>query len=406
MITIGTINRFGFLISLIGEIGGGKSSGQSAITHAYTVIFQQKIIELMTKVKTIYKSIDFNDIDEYLYSAFTEQSEYDFNQIVRDLFHIFNINQNIVYDFFSYKTTFDYFKDYVFSFYVLYIRNNYVYSVTHIFNRISGNFNMKLNLEWHKIKEAYKKQDYGIEDFAVELIDEASDELASGFWHDLEKDESGAKEYRRKYRHIHQERNRMIDTRQDSSDMVKKLRNLTQTHLEMTETKYIFLFKELYMIIQSLLKSKMFLYKLFKLYIPYAWYKLPRLRKGMSYQEFYDIRYATINKLRNQYNKILYIEWYLKSYGLVRFYAKKYHSADDVGKTSEEYFDRLKLYFPALWAFGTYEQFAFNSIQEQLLQFNKRSNQAEVNIFFQPSYFEKVISPKDDRKGVVNLDNI
>ena len=174
----------------------------------------------------------------------------------------------------------------------------------------------------------------------------------------------------------------------------------------MTVTKYIFLFKELYIVIQSLMKSKMFLYKLFKLFIPYTWYRLPRFRKGISYQEFYDRKYATINKLRNQYNKILYIEWQLKSYGLVRFQTKKYHSADDIGKTSEEYFDRLKLYFPALWAFGTYEQFAFNNIQEQLLQFNKRSNQAEVNIFFQPSYFEKVTSPKDEKKGVVNLDNI
>lgn len=385
--SLSIVYGFGFLISLIGDIGSGKSSGQSALTHAFVIKFQNDIVTLMNKIKTIYKSLDFNDIDEFLFSKFMSES-IDLNDTVKDLIQTFNITENLIFDFNTYKSTYENFKDYAFGFYVLYIRNNYVYSVTTIFNRLTSNFNMKLNLDWHKIKKAYKNNDYSIEDYAVELIDEASDELASAFWREVEKDEDGSKEYRRKYRHIHQERNRMIDTRQDSTDMIKRFRNLTQTHIEMVETKYLFTFKGLFVIIESFMNSHMFLYKIFKLYIPYFFYRIKRLRTGISYQEFYDKKYAYINKLRNKQNRILYYEWFLRSLGIVRFIAKKYYSAEDVGKISPETHELLKLYFPSQWAFGTYQQFAFKGIQEQLLKIRK-SNNTEVNVFFQPSFFNE-----------------
>jgi hypothetical protein len=392
--------HFGFLISLIGSIGSGKSSGQSALTHAYVLKFQKDIIDLMNKTKKVFKSIDFNDVDDYLFEAYSTKS-IDFTKTVDELVDLFQIQKNLIFDFSTYKTTYEYFKDYAFAFYVIYIRNNYVYSVTKIFNRLTGNFNMKFDLNWQKIKKAYQTKNYAIEDYAVELIDEASDELASAFWRDVEKDDDGSKEYRRKYRHIHQERNRLIDTRQDATDYIKRFRNLTQTHLEMIEAKFIFTFKGLFKILESFMLSQMFLYKLFKLYLPFAWYKLPRLRKGMRYQEFYDDKYAYINKLRNKHNRILYYEWFLRSLGLVRFIAKKYYSAEDVGKINPDTHELLKLYFPASWSFGTYEQFAFKGIQEQLLQ-NAQSNQMEVNVFFQPSFFKD--KELIDEKGVGEID--
>lgn len=391
------VKSFGFLITLFGDIGSGKSSSLSALSHAYQLDFQSKAMNQMLEVKKIFKHLDFNVVDQYIISKFQELEIYDIRDIAIQLLTDFSLNNTIVFDYLQHKTVLEYFEDYIYAFYVLYIRNNYVYSVTSIYSRVTGNYNMKFDLKWHNIKQAYLNKKYYIENYAVELLDESSDELSAGNWREFDKDETGAKEYRRKYRHLHKENNRMIDTRQDSSDMVKRFRTLTQTHLETVSTNFINVFKELEIIYQFIINSKIKIYKLFKLYIPYFFYRIKRLRSGMSYFQYYDIKYARVNYLRSKDNLSLYFSWFLKSLGYVKIDLKKYHKYDDVGKSDPSFYDPIKLYFPVSWTFGTYEQFAFSEMQRQL---NKtvHNNYAEVNVFFKPDFFEKAEKEENEMK--------
>lgn len=409
--TLYTVHKtFGFIISLIGSIGSGKSSTQSALAHAYTLKFQQDIQELHLKTRKIFKSIDFNLIDDYLISLYNQVPKEDlkFNLVTASLLHTFNISEAIHFDFLQHKTVFDYFKDYAFSFYVLYVRNNYVYSVTTIYSRMTSNFNMKYLIEWQRIHEAYQKNDYSIHDYAVELIDEATDELSASRWREEDKDESGAKEYRRKYRHIHQERNRIIDTRQDGTDLIKRYRTLTNTHLDLQSTELVFSYEFLFNMIKNSYVLKVFFYKFFtrwlpyftKVLIPYIFKRLITLfiwnPDKIDYQQLYDFKYSSINYLRNLDNRLLHIQWFFKYNSLVKIESFKVKNSEDVGKNNPD--TALTLFFKASWCFGTYKQFAFVGIQEQLLE-NSITNNMEDNVFFQPDFFDKTIS--DNSKGVV-----
>ena len=113
--------------------------------------------------------------------------------------------------------------DYIFGLYVLNVRNNYVQSKTPFYSNVTHNFSLGLNIEWLKIREAYKNKDYAILDWMVILIDELTDEAGAMTYMDDLKDLAGAKEYRRKFGQIHQERNRMISTKQDVMDEVKSI---------------------------------------------------------------------------------------------------------------------------------------------------------------------------------------
>ncbi|HOI84497.1 MAG TPA: hypothetical protein PLP48_00345 [Acholeplasmataceae bacterium] len=400
--TLQIVWRFGFLISLIGEIGAGKSSGQSALTHAFVLKFQQDIIDLLKMTKKVFRKLDFNGIDDYILERMSQMARVDFALIVDEVMTAFGINDSIIFNFLGHRSTRDYIKDYVFAIYALQIRNNYVYSVTKIYNRFTGNFNMAFDIKWQNIYDAYASGNYAIEDYAVELIDESSDDLASAFWRDFDKDESGAKTYRRKYRHIHQERNRIIDTRQDASDMVKKLRNLTQTNLLMEGVEFRNIYSGLVNLYSLIYIIPYKVHELFKFMIPYAFYRIKHLRNAISYAEHLDQRYGSINYRRNIDGKLLLVEWFVKSLGVVKFNASYYERTEDVGKKDPKRQSELELYFPASWCFGTYEQFAFKGIQDQLMS-KSNVNPAEINIFFQPSFFND-ITTSSDGKGVDVID--
>lgn len=385
--TLYQTNNLGFLISLVGDIGKGKSSTMSGLSHAFTLIFQQKIMALFNDTKRMFSKIDFNAFDSHLnlfFSNYVDEKVINFNALTDHLMDVFKINPGVQYNFLDFKKVHKMFKDYIFGYYVIYYRNNYVYSVTNIYSRITNTYSMKYKLDWQRIREAYTSSDYAISDYAVELIDESTDALGASAWRDEEKDESGAKEYRRKYRHIHEERNRMIDARQDKSDMIKRFRTLTQSHIQLMGVEYVNDYKFMYAFIRFILRLPLVPYKLYLRFLWFGYFKWKN--KGMSFNEFEDFKYNSGNLERDIENLLFHFEMYFKSISHINVYAKHYHNVDDVGKQDETLFDKLIMYFPIKWAFGTYEQFAFNYIQDELLARSNTKNE-ESNIFDKKSFF-------------------
>jgi len=129
---------------------------------------------------------------------------------------------------------------------------------------------------------------------------------------------------------------------------------------------------------------------------------LPKLFSGISYVEYYDKFYGSLNKVRDLNNELLYVEWFLKSFGYVRFTTKKYLSAEDVGKTSEDKYTLLNMFFPVTWCFGTYKQFQFRNIQEELIKKSTLHGVIEINPFDQHDFFTD--KTNDSKKGVDSLD--
>lgn len=384
--TIYTMNSFGFLISLIGELGSGKTSFQSALAHGYTVIFQEKLISMMKETKTIYKRIDFNVLDDALFEVFLNQGFFDFSQITKDILDELDLKNHIVFDEMSYKTTFDYFYDYVFAFFVLYVRNNYVYSLSTFYNRLTRNFNMAYKLDWQRIYDAYAKKDYAIQDYAVELLDEITDALGADEWRSEEKDESGIKEYLRKYRHVHQERNRMITSRQDATDLVKRYRVLTQSNLVMSGVVGVDVYHFIYKMVWFTKKTNYNLYKFFKYGMPWLFTKLRHWFATASYESYLDKQYGLINYLRNVDHYMLHVRWFIKSLGYARYHMTHYHRIEDIDKDGKGV--ELELYVPIKWAFSTYEEFAYKHIQKQLLQQASNKESFEINnIFDKPNFY-------------------
>ena len=382
----------GFLISINGAIRAGKTSFQSGLSHIFQIEIEEKLKNLLLEVRIIYKKIDFQRINNLLDELFKKSSYPNFkeaHQLVTKNLKQYNMSRSLIHNFLSSRTSYEMLKDYIFAYWVLNYRKNYVHSKTNFYSHITASFNYDYDIEQQKIFEAYTLKDYAIYDFMVELIDEASDEIGANKRYEDVKEESGNKDYRRKYGQIHQERNRMITTKQDVKDEIKKFRTLTQSNLWLpSQIKVVGDFKFTYELISFLLQLGLSIYRFINIWIPYMYKRITdKNYKDIEYEVYKDNHFSTINIERKILNKLLHIKWFLKSIAYNTYEIWNYPSEDDVKKRDPIYYDKLKFYIPTIYCFGTYETHFYRMIQEELLNVSETQS-TEINMFFNPSYFE------------------
>jgi hypothetical protein len=393
----------GFLISINGAIRSGKTSFQSGISHIFQLEIECLLTDNILNVKKVYKKLDFNKINDFLDEGFKNKNYPDFKNTHIKLLHLlesFDLEKSMVFTFISSKNSHDYFEDYIFAYWVLNYRKNYVQSKTKFYSHITGNFNYDYKIENQKIFVAFEQNDYSIYDYMVELIDELSDELGANKRFEDVKEEDGDKDYRRKFGQIHQERNRLVTTKQDSRDELKKFRTLTQSNLwipnkvEVTGT-----FRLLMSLITILYSLKVIIYEIFTIYLVYYFKKILYMTNETTLSEYKERRYNAINLKRNIQNKLLFIDWFLKSVGYNKYEIWNYPSEEDVKKRDPMFYDQLFFYIPTLYCFGTYETHFYRMIQAELLAATN-TNSAEINWFLNPKYFNNEVENGGDKDDI------
>lgn len=381
-------NFLGYVIAIVAKIRTGKTTLLSGLSHVFQLIIINKNNKIMEDIRDILYYINFNELEYIIIDQFTNDNQ-DLNYITDVIIDYFELDGNrLYYDFLEFKPIKQLIYDYVEAFYVVNIRQQYVYSKTYVYSHITHKPNLKYDLNWTKIKEAYNNKNYSIFDNMIELIDEYSDDFGYGNnWNDI-KDETGAREYRRKYGHLHKEKNFFIYTKQDSSDEVKKIRNLTQSHLYITEkVKVVNNFSLLNNFLQKLyeLPNKINIYR-FTIQAMIKGYFTKEKRE--SYID-YKLKETKFGK-KFQY-KIFTIKRFLFSLSYCQFIIRNYYNEEDVGKENTEnkhYYDPLRFVIPLKYCFGTFTRFEFNYIQQQLIE--------NTNIDFE-DLIESTMFPKNKR---------
>lgn len=384
------IRSLGWLISIIGKIRFGKTSLASGMSVAFQIEIIEKITEQMRETQTLFKNINFHDFHLSLIEILDH--EYQINvhpnypRIAKKLMDIYKLPEIPIYNFYNGQLTSEIIYDYIKGFEALNIRSNFVMSKTRFFSPLTMKMNIHFNVSSVEIKNLEKQKEYSIYDYMVLIHDEASDDRSAMKWHS--QIESGAKEYRSKFGHIHKETNRFINIKQDGSDEVAKERSLIQSHVEIqSQLTQVFLNNKLYRFLEKLYGFKLKFYFFRKYKLPYFKYFLSNLfKERISFEEFfYGSKYLIPNKIRNLDHKLLFIKRWLSSLRYNVYHIKIYSNEEDIGKKSPEYYEEHQLVIPSIYCF-TYPKFEFESIQDELLSMST-TRASEVNLFDKPKYF-------------------
>ncbi|MBN3490541.1 hypothetical protein JV173_03330 [Acholeplasma equirhinis] len=393
----------GWIIGINGDIRMGKTSLMSGLSSLCQLIIINDIDDLLNKTMKIFKYIDFNVLNDqlknYYETVIDEKIGYpDFEKITEMVLEIYQLDgDSIHYDMIGHKKIRKLILDYIFSYYCLEIRNNFVQSKTPFYSNITHQFNLKLNLEWLNIRDAFKEKDYAILDWMVILIDELTDEAGAMKYLEDPKDESGAKEYRRKLGQIHQERNRIISTKQDVMDEIKKFRNLTHSNLVIDErVSTLGNHMWIYHLIEFVCNIPILLLKLFVINPIFIWSKLTR--KGLSWGDIYKYYHDKTGIIRKQESKLYYYKMFFQSIGYNRYQGYKLKRAEDIERVTadRDYFD---LVIPTKYCWGTYNTHYYASMQEDLLN-NSTTQTSEVNPFKKINFFIKDKVTEQEQNGV------
>lgn len=395
-------NVLGFIVSINGDIRLGKTSLMSGLSSVYQLIIMGNVQDLITKTRNIFKNYDFNIIDNTIFEYFENFSldnkdEYpDFDFITDYIIEIYDIDPlAYVNNFIGNSNSKHLLLDYTQALFVFYIRNNYVQSKTPFYSHITGNYNYELDTEWLKIRLAYQNKDYAINDWMVILIDEITDEAGASEWQTDVKDLAGAKEYRRKFGQIHQERNFIITTKQDVMDEVKKYRNLTHSHLSLDDrVRLTGNYYWIHSFISRVLSIKLFFHKNIFLRLKFLFMK--NKEKGFTFNNYYEMYEKQTNIIRNTNNYLFYLKEFLTSIGYNVYYGRNLKRAEDIEKVKADV-EEFYFYIPTMLCFGTYDTHLYKSMQTDIIR-DSTTIAKEIIPELNPKFFEesKTITKGDD----------
>jgi len=388
-------NEFGYLQGISGKISAGKTSLASGLSHVYQLNLLNRIQKLLKEYQMYLHRINFSQFNDRVFELLSIHGIKNYYIITDKLLDEFSLNDIPVYNYLNFTTMREMTKSYVIAFAAL-LRNNFVASKTRFFSRITNTMNLDYDITQQDIYKIFETGDYFVEDYLVEIIDEAQDDNASANWR--EQETTGRKQYRNKYRHIHEQNNFMIGIKQDESDEVKKQRTLYQTNIKIVDkVQVVFVYRYLYKIFEWLYRFEDAPYRFLKLRLPYAFYYLKNLLSydKYSFQAYCDARYDKPSITRNVDHKLLFLRWFLESLSYNVFHVEIAHDADDLSKESKV--DSIELVIPTIYCF-TYPRFEFNKIQSDLLEKSNKDGSIERNLFKNPEFFnieEKVVISDD-----------
>src|SRR5690554_1993292 len=158
--TIYYVNHIlGWIIGINGPIRTGKTSLLSGLSSISQIIIINEIQDLLNRTIRIFKHIDFNRFNNYLLEVFQQNScEYhDFEALTDYILDLHQLDgEKLHYTLVGNIKVRKLILDYIFSFYCLHVRNNFVQSKTPFYSNVTHSFSMDLQTKWLSIRDAYK----------------------------------------------------------------------------------------------------------------------------------------------------------------------------------------------------------------------------------------------------------
>lgn len=373
-------NHLGYLISISGKIRTGKTSLMSGLSHIYQISIINDLHDLMDKIKLKFPKLNFNQInyiiDKNLLKDKTDKISlnYDLELIADLIIDFFDLDSDSLnYSFIDFKSVKQFIIDYTEAYIILNYRNQYVFSKTSFYSHITNKNNYELDLSWLKIKEAYENKNYVLQKFSVQLIDEATDDMGAELNKKDIDDESGSKEFRRKYGHIFKETSRLITIKQDSTDEVARYRRLYQSNIDIIDKVKV---------VKNYPKTNKFINRFIDLinsfYINYFNLKgiLKRILNKDDRSSYIDFNLNRPLKLKRSISKLKFIQDFLFSQSYVKFDTNVYADEDDVGKentASKKYYEPFTFIIPLKYCFGSFSTHEFSYIQDELIKNSEKT---------------------------------
>lgn len=390
--TVYDLSKKGFLISISGLVKVGKTTISKGISHAYERDILNKLQNKLHETKVLLQKVNFNDVDKFIEDRLTDSLnnalKINFKSLAEEVLEKFELNDSLIHDFINIKRIIIVIEEYVEAYFYLYYKYNFVYSNTKHYSRITGKFNQVYDVNNQQIFNSYLKKSFDLDRYSVELIDEASDNDSAMKWREME--DTGSKEYRRKYAHIYKETNRLISIKQDSSDEVKKYRNLYHSNFYLDHKPLLRnTFSAVRKIIFKFIDFKVFIFNIKE------WFKYKLKRKknhldneayGYDYEKEYN--YNKSNYQRKMDTKKYYYEMFFKSCGYLVFQVKDYYKEDDIGSRSSDTFEETIMYFPVIECWGTFDHTEFSYLYDELHDVSEKQPKT-ANYYLHENYFER-----------------
>lgn len=350
----------GSLISVDGKIRFGKTSLAVALGHVYALISQMQLSDKIREIKIIFKILDFNLIDAFIESSIVPDQVFgiDYNALAKTMFNQLDLSfYGHVNDFINDKSTIDIFAEYIESYVILNIRNNYNVSNISVFNRVTMNYNFKLDPEWLAMNYAFENHNFALENHMTILVDEKSDDGGAAKHYDEAQDQSGRKEFLRKFGQLFRETNHLITTKQNVLDEIKQHRLLTQSNIFVSErVKTVKTGHFMYKLLERFMMTKLLIYR-FKTFIKIVFKINIRLFKFSQviqlYRQYREQYFNLINIERNTLNTLYFWKKLFFYFGYNVYATNVYEDADDVGKKTVG--ETFQFVIPVRYAFGNYQ---------------------------------------------------
>ena len=355
----------GYVINLSGKKGIGKTTTGAAITNYLIQYIQGKMSSDMDNIRKSLPEVDFY-ILEKIYSENLENNEMnhpkaveltlqecDFQTFYTDNFHIYDKKKML--------------EDYLKRYYILNIRQEYVLSKTYFFDCVNMQNARQLDSSSLELKNVLVRKNYQMGLATVIFEDEK--QLGGGNVNSNNKQmkTSGKKEQRALIRNAYEGLCFEVTTKQYDSDEMKLERKQIDASINIRSRREINYDLSIVRILRTIYNILVFPRKVIYFFHHYD-EKMEKFKKSC-------------NGLRKFESWIDDLEKIIKSKGYIVVYARKYFDPDDVGKQSEELYERIRLVFEKDFAYGSVYTYEWKAIAEEYEKYRTNELKKKTSLF-------------------------
>lgn len=343
-----------YLVSIQAEVGGGKTSLMSGLSHYETLILQKKASDYLEYVQVILPSIDYRHLNERIASLYGTlhkplkvYEELWKETDVKDAFsgiysdHVSEIPKAAIL------------KNYIEAFTALQ-RNHFIGANYSIYNRLTENFSFFFDYESLEIKDEDVQKNYLLPKYCSIFEDESLLSIYKNTNSNSVIGDTGQDLSQRLIRHLGKETVRIYSSAQNILRISKLIRELGTSFINIESMEIVG---------QLTLKDR-----LLEL-------REERLRKRLTSEKL-----LFPNKVKDKVNRIFDKRKKLFASNYLKYKITVYSSLEDVGKAPDKCAFAVKafdLYFPITWCFGVYDPIEFKFIDEFLTAL---SNKTDLNL--------------------------
>lgn len=340
-----------YLVSIQAEVGGGKTSLMSGLSHYETLILQKKASDYLEYVQVILPSIDYRHLNERIEELYTREKKplkvYEALWKEADVQDAFS---GIYSDHVSEIPKAAILKNYIEAFTALQ-RNHFIGANYSIYNRLTENFSFFFDYESLEIKDEDVQKNYLLPKYCSIFEDESLLSIYKNTNSNSVIGDTGQDLSQRLIRHLGKETVRIYSSAQNILRISKLIRELGTSFINIESMEIVG---------QLTLKDR-----LLEL-------REERLRKRLTSEKL-----LFPNKVKDKVNRIFDKRKKLFASNYLKYKITVYSSLEDVGKAPDKCAFAVKafdLYFPITWCFGVYDPTEFKFIDEFLTSLSNKTD--------------------------------